>query len=161
MLLYKERTCNLPLSFELKANHVESFPKTQRKQILECYCFMTGIFQCLSISLLNDWHTPVSALVNRAYHILFADINQIWLLSWVTLINVMSKCFLKERLCGVISRCFWTLSFIPSDNASWLCLRQVIYANLWRQRFHWLRNDWRAFDNAKSFWIFFRHIECT
>ena len=34
----------------------------------------------------------------------------------MTLINVMSKCFLKERLCGVISRYFWTLSFIPSDN---------------------------------------------
>ena len=160
MLLYKERTCNLPLSFELKANHVESFPKTTQADF-GVLLFYDG-YLSMSFNIFIGWLThTVSALVNRAYHILFADINQIWLLSWVTLINVMSKCFLKERLCGVISRCFWTLSFIPSDNASWLCLRQTIYANLWRQRFHWLRNDWRAFDNAKTFWTFFRHIECT
>ena len=71
----------------------------------------------MSFNIFIGWLThTVSAPVNRAYHILFTDINQIRLLWRVTLINVMSKCFLKERLCGVISRYFWTLSFIPSDN---------------------------------------------
>ena len=31
--IYRERTCHLPLSFEFKATHVQSFPKTPRKQI--------------------------------------------------------------------------------------------------------------------------------